>query len=47
MSVPQAFIFGAMVAWTPSLILLAWLLWRAPSLHELEHEDGPVHEPTQ
>jgi len=30
MSVLQAFALGAMVAWTPSLIAIAWLLWRTP-----------------
>jgi hypothetical protein len=28
MTALQAFFFGMMVAWTPSLILLAWMLWR-------------------
>jgi hypothetical protein len=28
MSALQAFFFGMMMAWTPSLVLLAWLLWR-------------------
>lgn len=27
MSAMQSFLFGAMVAWTPSLIMLGWLLW--------------------
>jgi len=26
----QAFLFGVMVAWSPSLLILAWLLLRAP-----------------
>jgi hypothetical protein len=30
MSTLQAIALGAMVAWTPSLVLLAFLLWRAP-----------------
>jgi len=30
MSSLQAFALGAMVAWTPGLIVVAWLLWRAP-----------------
>lgn len=25
----QAFLLGIMVAWTPSLIAMAWLCWRA------------------
>jgi hypothetical protein len=28
MSTVQAFLLGMMVAWTPSLGLVAWLLWR-------------------
>ena len=28
MNAVQAFVLGMMVAWTPSLILLAWVLWR-------------------
>jgi hypothetical protein len=35
MNTAQAFSLGVMVAWTPSLILLAWLLRHAPSV-ELE-----------
>jgi hypothetical protein len=31
----QAFFLGMMAAWTPSLVLLAWMLWRdAGSGHE-------------
>jgi hypothetical protein len=30
MSVLQAFALGALVAWMPSLVAFAWLLWRAP-----------------
>jgi hypothetical protein len=30
MTTLQAFVLGAMVAWTPSLIYLAYCLWRAP-----------------
>jgi hypothetical protein len=30
MSMLQALLLGAMVAWTPSLIVLACSLWRAP-----------------
>jgi hypothetical protein len=30
MTTLQAFVLGAMVAWTPSLIYLAYYLWRAP-----------------
>jgi hypothetical protein len=28
MNAVQAFLLGMMVAWTPSLILLGWMLWR-------------------
>jgi hypothetical protein len=38
----QAIFFGAMLAWTPSLVLLAWLLREAP-LDELdEFQRGPT-----
>ena len=30
MSFVQAFLLGAMVAWTPGLVFLAYVLWRAP-----------------
>jgi hypothetical protein len=30
MSSLQAFALGAMVAWTPSLIVVAWLVWQTP-----------------
>ena len=29
MTAMQSFVFGMMVAWTPSLIVLAWFLWSA------------------
>lgn len=32
----QIFFLGVMVAWTPSIIVLAWLLWRAPPMDEDE-----------
>jgi hypothetical protein len=28
MTTTQAFFLGMMASWTPSLILLAWMLWR-------------------
>jgi hypothetical protein len=28
MSTAQAILFGMMLSWTPSLVLLAWLLWK-------------------
>jgi len=35
MSPLEAFLLGLMVAWTPSLVLLAWVLWRdARSEHQ-------------
>ena len=37
MTTLQAICFGAMLAWTPSLILMAWMLREAP-LDELERE---------
>jgi hypothetical protein len=27
-SIAQAIFFGMMLSWTPSVVLLAWLLWR-------------------
>ena len=30
MSTLQAVIFGMMLSWTPSLLFMAYLLWRAP-----------------
>jgi hypothetical protein len=35
MTTLQAISFGAMLAWTPSLVVLAWLLCEAP-LDELD-----------
>jgi hypothetical protein len=35
MTTLQAICFGAMLAWTPSLVMLAWLLHEAP-LDELD-----------
>jgi hypothetical protein len=34
MTTVQAIAFGAMLAWTPSLIVLALLLWDIPELDE-------------
>jgi hypothetical protein len=28
MGIVEAFVLGLMVAWTPPLLLLAWMLWR-------------------
>ena len=30
MTTVEAVIFGMMLSWTPSLLLMAYLLWRAP-----------------
>jgi hypothetical protein len=38
MSTIQAFLLGAMVAWTPSLVFLACALWQAPLL---EFDEDP------
>jgi hypothetical protein len=40
MTTLQAMCLGAMLAWTPSLVVLAWLLREAP-LDELQH--GPSY----
>ena len=34
MTTVQAIAFGAMLAWTPSLIVVAFLLWDVPELEE-------------
>jgi hypothetical protein len=34
MSALEAFVFGAMAAWTPSFLFLAFALWRAPLIGE-------------
>ncbi len=36
MTILQAICLGAMLAWTPSLIVMAWVLYKAPLLNELE-----------
>jgi hypothetical protein len=35
MTTLQAVAFGAMLAWTPSLIILAVVLWDVPELEEM------------
>jgi hypothetical protein len=32
MSNIQSFMFGLMTAWTPGLLCLVWMFWRAPEL---------------
>lgn len=34
MTTVQAIAFGAMLAWTPALIVMAFLLWDVPDLEE-------------
>jgi hypothetical protein len=34
MTTVQAIAFGAMLAWTPGLIVMAFLLWDVPELEE-------------
>lgn len=36
MTTVQAIAFGAMLAWTPALIIMAFLLWDVPDLDEKE-----------
>jgi hypothetical protein len=36
MTMLQAFLFGAMLAWTPSAVVLAFLLRDVPELEELD-----------
>ena len=52
MTTVEAFFFGVMVAWTPSIILLAFFLWReGVGLREAgassEFEDQPPYPNTQ
>jgi hypothetical protein len=40
----QAFLLGAMVAWTPSVVILTWLVLRSPL--DVDHEsvaDSQLH----
>ena len=41
MTIPQAILFGAMLAWTPSVIVLALLLRDIPELEDMEEQHGP------
>ena len=41
MSALQTFFLGIMVAWTPSLLLLAWMLWR--NTVSGDHLKNPQH----
>jgi hypothetical protein len=45
MTALQAFVLGAMVAWTPSLIVAAFLFWRAPLIDFYEWR--PTRETTE
>jgi hypothetical protein len=38
MTTIQAIFLGMMLAWTPSLILLAYLLWREEASHSADRE---------
>jgi hypothetical protein len=33
----QAVIFGMLLSWTPCVVLVAFLLWRAPELDEISY----------
>jgi hypothetical protein len=45
MSVLQAFLLGVMMSWTPSLIFLACVLWRAPFIEgRSENADCEPHQ---
>ena len=37
MTAMESFLLGIMVSWTPSLIVLAWLLWNSEELES--HSD--------
>jgi hypothetical protein len=49
MTTIQAFFFGVMVAWTPSLVLLAFFLWRERIgvRNNSEFDDQPSYPNTQ
>jgi hypothetical protein len=36
MTILQAICFGAMLAWTPSLIVMAWVFYKAPRLNDFD-----------
>ena len=38
MTILQAICFGAMLAWTPSLIVMAWAFYKAPLDEEFERD---------
>jgi len=40
MSAVQSFLFGIMVAWTPSLVVLVWLLRSAPNLGSHDQQNS-------
>jgi hypothetical protein len=40
MSILQAILFGVMLSWTPSVVLLAWLLWREGIFEESAHKEN-------
>jgi hypothetical protein len=42
MSTLQAILFGMMLSWTPSVVLLAWLLWKE-GIFEEENVRRSVH----
>jgi hypothetical protein len=37
MTTLEAFFFGMMVAWSPSLALLGWMLWRDAGSQTVQH----------
>jgi hypothetical protein len=43
MTTLEAFLLGMMVAWTPSMVIFAWFLLRAPTL-DLENAKGDMSE---
>jgi hypothetical protein len=49
MTTIQAVFLGIMLAWTPSLVLLAFLLWREGMglKRDLEFDDQPPYAKTQ
>jgi hypothetical protein len=49
MTTIQAVFLGVMLAWTPSLVLLAFLLWREGMglNRDLEFDDQPPYAKTQ
>jgi len=38
MEIWEAFVVGMITAWMPSVILLAWVMWRQPPIEDEGHD---------